>query len=166
MDTQKRFIPFFKWLFLPVILQRAVRRKGRAANDNLATSCADEDGILFLHGKGEYRYESVKTSQYQGQLRELARRQPRHECIARLLLDDCDARDRHSVAVAIDGTVIGVFPRTLSTQYREWLKRWHLSGSAVQCRAMIVAGPDRGTSGKANYRVKLDIEVPFRMTVE
>lgn len=136
------------------------------ANDNAAYRSARDDRTIFLHGRGEYRHESAKTSQYQCELREIARRKPRHECIVNLILDDDNSKDRNCVSIAIGDTVTGVFPRTLSTQYREWLRRWQLSDSAVKCRAVIVAGPDRGTGGKVDYRVKLDIEVPFRMTVE
>ena len=163
VGMRKAFIPFFKWLFLPVILQRMSRRNGVPANDNTAPA-GERERTIFLHGRGEFRYESVKTSCYQSELHALALQKSRHECIANLILDDANTKDRNCVAVAIGDTVTGVFPRTLSTQYREWLKRWHLSDSAVKCRAVIVAGVGRG--GKADYRVKLDVEVPFRMTVE
>lgn len=136
------------------------------ANDNTAHVTSNKDRTLFLHGRGEYKYESAKTSQYQATLREITRQKSRHECIARLVLDESNPRDRNSVAVSIGDTVTGVFPRVLSTQYREWLKRWNLSDSAVKCRAVIVAGMDRGRGDTPDYRVKLDIEVPFRMTVE
>lgn len=133
------------------------------ANDNFAPSITPDDRTLFLHGRGEYRHESVKTSQYQSELRDIANRKARHECVASLVLDDSNAKDRSSVTVAIDDTITGVFPRNLSTQYREWLKRWHLSDAVVKCKAVIVAST---ASGRADYRVKLDIDVPFRMTVE
>lgn len=163
---QKILAPFFKWLFLPFILQRNSRRKGVPANDNTAHFALPNNRTIFLHGRGEYKYQSARTSQYQSALEEIASRKSRHECIANLILDDGNSNDRNCVTVAIGDTVTGIFPRTLSTQYREWLKRWHLSDSAVKCKAVIVAGQDRRKGGKADYRVKLDIEVPFRMTVE
>jgi hypothetical protein len=163
VGTQQILIPFFKWLFLPVILQRTSRRRSTPANDNPAHAIADDDRALFLHGRGEFRHESAKTSRYQAELRGIARHSARHECIASLVLDDSNTQDRSSVTVAIDDIVTGVFPRNLSTQYREWLKRWHLSGAVVKCKAVIVASP---VSDKADYRLKLDIDVPFRMTVE
>jgi hypothetical protein len=169
MVMQRVFVPFFKWLFLPVILQRASRCKGTPANDNAPSPGVEDGSILFLHGRGEYRYESVKTAHYQDELRTIAQRMSRadgpHECIAELILDDQNAKDRNCVVVAIDNTITGVFPYSLSTQYREWLERWRLSNAVVKCRAMIVKAGGHARSARVDYRVKLDIEVPFRMTV-
>lgn len=170
MGIWKKFVQFLKWLILPVILDRATRPGAVPINADLLPVPGGETRFLFLHGKGEFRHEIVRTSHYQPELKTIAGNgdgpRRKHECIATLDLDEDHANSRGDVVVTIDDIVIGSCPRTLTTQFREWLKRWHLSHAMVKCSAVIVMVADRSGTNGPNYRVKIDIELPFRMTVE
>lgn len=122
---------------------------------------------LFLHGKGDFLFKVSSTSQYQTALQEIASGGTsaggRYECIATLILDPGDSRDRNGVTVEIAGRRVGYLPGHVDTQYREWLRRWRLAGSPARCRCLI-AHWSMGESGRARYNVKLDLEIPFKMT--
>jgi hypothetical protein len=126
-----------------------------------------EAPTLFLHGKGDFLVKVGSTSQYQTALQEIASGGTdaggRYHCIATLLLDDGDSRERHGVTVEISGRRIGYLSGHVDTQYREWLWRWRLAASPARCRCLI-AQWSAGESGKARYNVTLDLEIPFKMT--
>lgn len=122
---------------------------------------------LFLHGKAEFLIEVSRASRHQDALREIVGGRPRtghrHVCIAALLLDDRAAGELNAVSVEISGRLVGYLPSYLAVQYREWLQAWHLVVFRSRCRAMIV-NANCGEGSAARYYVKLDLELPFKMT--
>ena len=81
-----------------------------------------------------------------------------------LSIDPAIPANRPNVAAYIEGVHVGYLPSYLSTRYREWLKSWSLCRASVHCRAMFHAERTVIGGGLGEYRVKLDVEVPFRMT--
>jgi len=123
---------------------------------------------LFLHGRGDFPFDAVALPRHRADLRVLAATRrwtgPRYDCAATLILTDGKAYEKNRVAVEIDGVMIGYCPSYLATRFREWMQRWHFLQAHVQCKAIIVR-EGVGTDGEpARLRVKLDIELPFKVT--
>lgn len=129
---------------------------------------ASEGLSLLLHGRENYALEVVGSARRQAEIRAIAtgkiqagRRQKR---LAALSLGQDERTGVTKVGVFMEGAMIGYFPRYLTTQYCEWLRAWNLSRANVHCHALILRDGN-GAEGRAGeYRVKLDIEIPFKMT--
>ncbi|MCJ2177325.1 hypothetical protein [Novosphingobium album (ex Hu et al. 2023)] len=129
---------------------------------------AAEGLAILLHGSETYALELAGTARRQAGIRsifrEKARSGRRHSCIA-VLSRDCDAPPgRVSVEVYVDGILVGHFPRYLSSLYCEWLDSWNLGRARVHCRAVIQSEWFSAEPGAGECRVKLDLEIPFKMT--
>ncbi len=149
---------------LPLIFRRLLGRPARAADDAFT-------GIpkaIVLHGRADYAIDVIGVSRYRAQLLELLDGMPRpgqrKECVAALVVEEGMSKDRATVAVIIEGRMVGASPAYLATQYVEWLSRWQLSGAPARCNAVIVVGAERNQEGNFGLGVKLDIELPFKMT--
>ncbi|WP_156135433.1 hypothetical protein [Novosphingobium malaysiense] len=124
--------------------------------------------MVLLQGRQTYPLDLVGTGRRQAEISAILKRrcrsERRHRALAVLTIDPHVAPGRPNVAALIEGAPVGYLPGYLATQYREWLKSWSLCRASVHCRALLHM--DRVVSGGApgEYRVKLDIEMPFRMT--
>lgn len=129
---------------------------------------------IFLHGKRDFAIEARGASRYQAELAAIATAGPlaglRHRCSAELVLDGApgaglggEGPASEGVAIEIDGWRVGFLPRSIATQYREWLENWDLSASRALCRAVVVHWPGGGAT-PARYVLRLDLEIPFKMT--
>ena len=122
-------------------------------------------GVL-LHGRDAFTLEVAGCGRHQVEIREMMALRGdaarRRKCVALLDLDRTGGAPR--VAVVIDGTHIGYFPRYLSTQYCEWLDTWKLGKARVHCQALVHGDTGKCAVDVPEYRVKLDIEIPFKMT--
>ncbi len=123
---------------------------------------------ILLHGEASFPFDVMGVLRHQAQLHAvyqgLARSGERQEHIATLSIEGERPNERGAVAVSIAGQTVGYCTAYLATQYREWLQRWQLSNAAGRCLAVIVAGPDMNEDGTVQLSVKLDIELPFKMT--
>jgi hypothetical protein len=126
-------------------------------------------GTLFLHGRGDFLVTVSGVAQCQAGLHDIyagrAARATRHDCIATLLPDRGDPRARSAIALAIAGQGVGYLPRHISTQYDEWLQRWRPVGLPARCRGVIIRLSACDDAGP-RYDLRLDLEIPFRMTTE
>lgn len=132
--------------------------RNRAVRDAFAGSCS----AIFLHGQGDFAVSVAGVARRQAVLREMVPAsvdagQP-YACFAALVLDKGNGCD-----VVIGGQVIGYCPAYLATRYREWLHEWRLETARVQCRA-IVHSPASASGGERQFAVKLDVELPFKLT--
>lgn len=129
---------------------------------------ADAGTTIFLHGRDNFSFDVIGTSRHETELVEIAGGgvQPGQDfqCVAALVLSEGKDDRRFSVAVSIDRRIVGYFPANLATQYREWLHKWGLTHAGVQCNAIIVVDRNPIRLGAYDYTVKLDIELPFKMT--
>lgn len=123
---------------------------------------------LFLHGRADFSFDVVGVARHRTALREIAARwhwiARRHECVATLILVPGKAYEKNRVAVEIGGVMVGYCPSYLATRFREWMQHWQFSDALVRCRAIFTSegtGPD---GELARVRVKLDIELPFKVT--
>jgi hypothetical protein len=123
---------------------------------------------LLLHGRADFSFDIVGLARHHADLRDFAMARSwtdhRHDCVATLILTDGKAYEKNRVAVEIDGVMVGYCPSYLATKFREWTQRWRFAGALVRCRAVIVregAGPG---GEPVRLRVKLDIELPFKVT--
>jgi len=125
-----------------------------------------EDLCVLLHGRDAFALEVAGCGRHQGSIREImatrADANRRRKCLA--LLDLERSGPGPHVSVTIDGMLVGYFPRYLSTQYCEWLDTWNLARAQVHCHALILGDAGKAGPDEAEYRVKLDIEIPFKMT--
>lgn len=122
---------------------------------------------MLLHGRDAFTLDVAGCTRRQPAIREImairADSTGRRKCVASLD-PDRTGTGGPNVGVVIDGTLVGYFPRHLSTQYCEWLDAWNLSRAQVHCQALIVGDGGKVQPEVADYRVKLDIEIPFKMT--
>lgn len=143
---------------LPSFFSRIPGTRGRTPRRWVA----EEGQTLFLHGRADYSFDVVGVAPHHADIIEMlhpgAVGAQRLFCIASLVLCDSKPYERRTVAVAIGGRTVGYCPSHLSTRYREWLERWRFADAQVRCNAVILCG-ERGDSG-----VKLDIELPFKLT--
>lgn len=143
---------------LPPFFSRIPGTRGRTPRRWVA----EKGQTLFLHGRADYLVDVVGVAPHRteiiGILRPGAVEEQRLFCVASLILCDSKPYERKMVAVAIGGRTVGYCPSHLSTRYREWLERWRFADAQVRCNAVILCG-ERGGSG-----VKLDIEIPFKLT--
>jgi hypothetical protein len=118
---------------------------------------------LFLHGRDDFPFGVIGVSQHGARLGEIVAAQgwtaPRQPCIATLILARGKPYEKNRVAVEIAGGAIGYCPSYLATRFLEWAHRWHFGRATVRCRAMLIAG-----DGMARPEVRLDIELPFKVT--
>jgi len=84
-------------------------------------------------------------------------------CVA-VLKAERDGSRRKRVGVRIDGSLIGYMPDYLSAPFLAWLKSWNLVRAQFYCLAVIETDEKGNDQGRGGYRVKLDIEIPFKMT--
>ena len=121
---------------------------------------------LFLHGKRDFTVDIRGVSRHQTELHGIVSERPlatmRQSCIATLLFDESES-EKGAIAVEVGGRRVGYLPRHVATQYGEWLQTWRLAGSSVRCRAVIVCR-NCGEAAGARYSVRLDLEIPFKMT--
>jgi hypothetical protein len=137
-------------------------RKGRASLNGAGMP-------LFLHGRGDFSFDVVASARQRTDLRTFAATRhwatgDRHECVATLILTDGKAYEKNRVAVEIDGVMVGYCPSYLATQFREWMQRWHFSDAIVRCKARLVRDAVGADGESLRLRVKLDIELPFKVT--
>lgn len=130
---------------------------------------ADVQNIaLFLHGRAEYTIDVVGVSRYQPELLRaiggIIEARQNYPCIASLVLSSGKPYEKNSVIIEIQGKAIGYFPNHLATQYREWLQKWQFSGAQVGCNALVTGGAHSNDGQMAAATVKLDVEVPFKVT--
>ncbi|WP_157081229.1 hypothetical protein [Novosphingobium naphthalenivorans] len=129
---------------------------------------ASEGLTILLHGRETYALELAGTSRRQADIRTILGRRAsagrRHTCIAVLSRDEDAPPGRMRVAVHVDGIPVGHFPQYLSGLYCEWLDSWNLGRARVHCRAAIQAEWFSAEPGAGECRVKLDLEIPFKMT--
>ena len=127
------------------------------------------DGLsILLHGRETYALELAGTARRQAEIRSITGGKGpagrRYACIAVLSCDLDAPPGTMNVEVRIDGVLVGHFPRYLSSLYREWLESWNLRRARVLCRAVIQSEWFSAEPGAGECRVKLDIEIPFKMT--
>jgi hypothetical protein len=131
---------------------------------------ASEGLKVLLHGRDDYPLELVGTSRRRAEIHEMVGESVRalrdRRCVAVLAIEQDKAGHAGGtqVGVFVEGRLVGYLPRYLSTQYREWLHAWNLSRASVHCRALIQSDWNGAGPCPAEYRVKLDVEKPFRMT--
>lgn len=129
---------------------------------------ASEGLTLLLHGRETYTLELVGTSRRQAEIRSIIGERGlegrRHACMAVLSRGLDAGASRLNVEVHVDGVLIGHFPRYLSSLYCEWLDVWKLGRARVHCRALIQSEWASVDPVAAEHRVKLDLEIPFKMT--
>ncbi|MEJ2408607.1 MAG: hypothetical protein P8Y58_06360 [Novosphingobium sp.] len=129
---------------------------------------ASEGMAILLHGRETYALELVGTSRRQAEIRTVMGTRGltgrRHTCIAVLSRDEGAAPGRMNVSVYVDGVLVGHFPRYLSSFYCEWLDSWNLGRARVHCRAIIQSEWFSADPATGECRVKLDLEIPFKMT--
>ncbi|MBT2186516.1 hypothetical protein [Sphingobium nicotianae] len=123
---------------------------------------------LFLHGRRDFAFDVISVGPFEETLRDLApagkANGDRQECIAALVCRDGNPLQRNTVAIEIGGRTVGYCPSYLATQYREWLEKWCFSAAGVLCNAVIVRPPGLAGGRSSTPSVKLDIELPFKVT--
>lgn len=122
---------------------------------------------IFLHGSEHFDIEVVGVARQQAWLRECLPHslepEQSHRCVATLVLEGRKSFNKNAVSVAINGQPVGYCPAYLATKYREWLHAWRLDHVQVQCRANVECVKSR-FEREARYLVKLDFDLPFKMT--
>ncbi len=145
-----------------------IKRALGIAGDHLPDEGTARTEAILLHGEANFSFDVMGVLRHQAQLhgvyQGLPRSGDRQEHIATLSVESGRPNERGAVAVSIAGQTVGYCSAYLATQYREWLQRWRLSDAAGRCLAVIVAGPDMNQDGTVQLSVKLDIELPFKMT--
>lgn len=143
------------------------RRKRSSHNDKPGLA-ANESLRLFLHGQTNYLVDAVGLSRHLEEIRHLLKSAgavgARYDCIATLVLSDAKPHEGHTVAVMVSRRTIGFVPNHLSTRYREWLHEWRFSDAAVHCNAAIIGNWNADKYEPRTIAVKLDIELPFKVT--
>jgi len=131
---------------------------------------------LLLHGRGEYAFDMIGATHARETLGEIAgaigwrveaqgRLPAKPQAhLATLICCEGKAYERRTVAVALAGRTVGYCPSALATRYREWLEEWRFSAATVRCRAIIVGRRDPAGDRMVPTGLKLDIELPFKVT--
>lgn len=151
---------------IPAFFKRLLRiqDENRTRHGFAAVNCPS----LFLHGQGSYGFDVIGAVLHQVELKDIftgtLRTGNRQACVAGLIFDEGKGDERPVVAVTIGHRVVGSCPAFLTTQIREWLLQWKLSDARMRCNAMIVVGKEIDRDGNLGLGVKLDIELPFKMT--
>lgn len=144
---------------------RHLRRPHRGKEQSQGTS---ERLRVRLHGRASFPFEVVETLRFQNELRSIMGVTPANDaarrCIAVLRVERSADKRQKKVGVRIDGSLIGYMPDYLSAQFQTWLKAWKLAHAQLHCLALIEADEAGRGARQSGYRVKLDIEIPFKMT--
>jgi hypothetical protein len=129
---------------------------------------AGPDLGLFLHGRGDYAFDVIGAAPFGASLRDIASAGAwtgeRQGCIASLVCRGGTPLERNTVAIEIAGRTVGYCPSYLAAQYREWLEKWHFSAASAQCNAIIIGRRSQAEGPPSVHGVKLDIELPFKVT--
>lgn len=98
-----------------------------------------QGNLASLPGTGDFDFEIVGESKYQKALRAIAGAgEVRHECTARILLEDENPYDNKAVRVDIGGKTVGYFSREDARSYRRQIaKHGRIVG---ECDAVIIGG--------------------------
>lgn len=129
---------------------------------------AGPDLRLFLHGRGDYAFDLIGGAPFEQSLRDVAEGRvwtgERQDCIATLVCRDGTPLERNTVAVEIGGRMVGYCPSYLAAQYHEWLEKWRFLDATTQCNAVITGRRSQADGSLSAHGIKLDIELPFKIT--
>ncbi len=118
-----------------------------------------------LAGDGRYRVEVVGESYYQEALEVICGGRTEdgadHNCIATLVPEPDNPRDRNAIRVDIDGRTVGYLPRFDAIGYRDGLMLAGIPLGALHCRAVVRGGWDR-RGERGHFGVMLDMDWPPR----
>lgn len=113
---------------------------------------------------GDYDFEVVGESHYQGALQSLAgdhgNRSPDKECQAVIIPEDNNRYDKNAIRIDIDGRTIGYLSRDDAPRFRRRLGAKKIGIQPTRCNAMIVGGYLKKSGERTSYGVRLDIK-PF-----
>lgn len=116
---------------------------------------------MHLEGDGSFDFDIVGESHYQDALTSIVGGRSDEsvelDCVAEIVCEDDNPHDAKAVAIYINGRKVGHLARTVASGYRDMLKKHGWVGWSITADAMIVGGWDRGSRGKGDFGVKLDI---------
>ncbi len=149
------------WLFIRP--SKAARRERVARSTAVPTEQTSSNQPFHWPALGEYEFEVVGESHYQGVLQRLAGNHGTEsadvEIIAELQLDNNNPHDPKAVAVRVGGQTVGYMSREDAKSFRRRLGQKGLN-STTTCGAQIVGGGTRHNGEKLSYGIRLDIK-PF-----
>jgi hypothetical protein len=132
----------------------------------LAKELSRKTGLrcAVVAGDGAYAVETVGGTRYQSALEALtggrSSRGVSHKCMALLVPEPANPRDRGAVLVQISGHDVGYLSRDLARLFSRELAA--AGCSAAVAAAVIVGGWNRMGGSAGQFSVKLDVVDPFR----
>ena len=121
--------------------------------------------LAIVIGDGQFGMNAVGTAPHQDELERIAggRTQAGADvlCGALLVPEPKNPRDPGAVAVVISSQVIGYLPSDVAPSLKEALRAGQFVGAG--CAARIVGGAERPSGEGADFGVRLDAYVPFRL---
>jgi len=115
-----------------------------------------------IPGDGRFRFAIVGESRYQKELENICggRRKDGAEHIteAVLIAEDENPADRNAIRVDVRGRTVGYLSRQDAFLYRERVRVGSLTSCAIQCRAKVRGGWDRGGENRGHFGVWLDAD--------
>lgn len=115
----------------------------------------------WLDGNGEYNFEVVGESNYQGALERAcgARTEKSQDRIVQaiLVLNNRNRYDPQAVCVTVGGLTVGYLSREHAKRFRARLQRERIRGREFPCRGNIRGGWDRGNGDRGNFGIWLDV---------
>jgi hypothetical protein len=120
----------------------------------------------WLVGDGSFEFEIVGELNYQEALEAICggrgEASAKCECIAHLVPEPANPRDRNAIAIRIVGRTVGYLDREKAVAFGAFIRAARIKGRDIQCGALIVGGWERGRS-KGHFGVKLDLKWPFEI---
>lgn len=140
---------------------------GRATQPVQSEAVSTELKVL-LHGHETYPFDLVGSAASQNNVQAILARtgkaSGRHKCLATLAIEGTVSAGPAAVEVSVGGMPIGHLPVHLAAQYRAWVRTWSLKQAIVYCHVLLLHDPDNAVSQSAAFRVRLYVEMPFKMT--
>jgi hypothetical protein len=160
------FLAFVGWKFLTrgssAKTKRSAKRTGVGSSRRASSTSSAQE--FHWEGNGDFDFDVVGESNYQGALAKLAGEHGTDnvdkEFRAMLVLEDSNRYDPKAVAVQLEGTTVGYLARADARSYRRRLGQKGLTGIDATCDALIVGGGTKSDGEKLFYGVKLDMK-PF-----
>ena len=150
------------WLFIRP--SKSARQERAARNMLASTERTTAKQPFHWPELGEYDFEVVGESNYQGVLERLAGDHETEstdvEIVAELELENNNPHDPKAVAVRVRGQTVGYMSREDARSFRRRLGQKGLGSSTTTCGAQIVGGGTRRNGEKLSYGIRLDIK-PF-----
>lgn len=142
---------------------KSLPHKKQSANSkprNPRAAVITPDKIFHWPGTGNFDFEVVGESFYQGALMSLASRQAEdgQVWLARIIPEHNNPHDELAVMVEIEGSLVGYIPSDDARSFRRRLGARKLTNQVTTCDAIIIGGGTRRNGEKLLYGVALDMK--------